>query len=112
MADPFESLLAEALAPPERAPDRSFVRAVQTRIALEDQLDRQRRRLLSRLGFQVLALAAVAAGVLLLARAPELAESAAESPGLALAILVGGFSFVIAILASAPAARRASRAHI
>lgn len=112
MADPFDRLLAEVLAPPEREPDRQFVRVVQTRIALEEQLARERWRLLSRLGFQVVALAAVAAGVLLLARSPELAGFAAESPGLALAILLAGFSFVIAVLASSPAARQVSRARI
>ena len=39
MADPFDSFLSEALAPPARDPDRQFVARVQARVALEARLD-------------------------------------------------------------------------
>jgi hypothetical protein len=100
MADRFDRFLAEALAPPTGEPDRAFVRAVQTRIALEQRLARERTALWTRLAVQVLALAAVAGGLAWLGRAPMVAGLGIESPAQVLAALLCGFAFLVAVLAA------------
>ena len=97
MADSFEQFLSDSLAPAERLPDRRFVAGVQARIALEDQLGRERRRLAASLLMQVAALLAVAAGVWVLGSAPPVVEWSAESPGGALVILLVGFGLLVAM---------------
>ena len=97
MADDFDRFLGQALAPPERQPDRRFVASVQARIALEQRLDRQRRRLLAGFFSQLAALVAVAAGIWVLARAQPVADWFAASPSIGLAALLAGFALVIAL---------------
>jgi hypothetical protein len=100
MADEFDRFLAAGLAVPERDPDRGFVRIVQARIALEQRLAAERSALLRGLAVQVGALAALAAGMLLIARAPAVADFTAQSPAVALAGLLAGFSLWIALIAA------------
>jgi uncharacterized membrane protein HdeD (DUF308 family) len=97
MADEFDRFLGQSLAPPERLPDRRFVASVQARIALEQRLHRQRRQLLAGFFSQLAALAAVTAGIWVLARAQPLAEWFAASPPLGLAVLIVGFALAIAL---------------
>lgn len=97
MADEFERFLASAIAPPDRLPDRRFVARVQARILLDEQLARERRALMAALGRQIVALAAVAAGIWVIARAAPVADVFAQSPAVALAILLVAFSFVVAM---------------
>ena len=97
MADDFDRFLSEALAPPERLPDRRFVASVQARVALEQSLARQRRQLLAGLLSQLAALLAVAAGIWVLVRAQSVAEWFASSPSLGLAALLLGFALAIAL---------------
>lgn len=79
MTDEFDRFLAEALAAPEREPDRMIVRSVQARIAFEQRLAARRAVELRRLAIQVAGVAAVAAGVLWLARSPTIARFTANS---------------------------------
>jgi hypothetical protein len=104
MADEFDRLLAAALAPQERAPDRHFVARVQAAILLEERLAAQRSSLIQDLAWQLVALAAVAAALSWLGRADAVAGLAAESPAVALAILLVLFTFVAAVLSSRPRA--------
>lgn len=101
----FDEFLGKALAPDEREPDRLFVARVQAQVRLEQRLIAERRALLSRLGFELVGLAAVAAGLIVLANSPGIAELAAESPEIIVAGLLAAFGFVVA--AFSPAARPA-----
>ena len=107
MADEFDRFLVRSLALPERDPDRDFVRRVQLRIALERRLAAERSAVLRGLAVQVAALAALAGGMLLIARAPAVADFAADFPAVALAGLLAGFGLWI-FVAAAPATRERS----
>src|SRR5215212_4385700 len=98
MADEFDHFLKSALAPSERLPDRRFVTRVQAAIALEERLAAQRSSLLRELARQLVALAAIAAGLWWIGRAPPVASLFAESPAVGLAILLAAFAFLVAIL--------------
>ena len=100
MADEFEQFLGGSLAPPERLPDRTFVASVQTRIALEQRLDRQRRQLIAGFFSQLAALAAIAAGLVVLSRSPGALELAGDSPQIFLAGLLVAFGCVVALFSS------------
>ena len=100
MADEFDLFLAHSLAPAERLPDRRFVARVQARILLEEQLVRERRALIAALAKQIVALIAVAAAIWVIASAAPVADLFAQSPALALAILLVAFSFVVAMFST------------
>ena len=100
MTDPFEAFLAAELAPPERLPDRQFVARVQAGIALEQQLIVHRRWLVAELFKELVALGAVAAGLWWVARAP-VTGSLAQSPAVALAVLLVAFALLIAAFGAA-----------
>jgi ABC-type transport system involved in cytochrome bd biosynthesis fused ATPase/permease subunit len=111
MADEFGRFLAGALAPPPRKPDRFFVASVQAHIALDDRLRAERAATVSDFALQLLALLAVAAGLIWFARSPQVAGAVGESPGVALLILVGLFSFLVLLLSpGVPASNRFDRA--
>jgi len=99
MADELETFLSDALAPPARDPDREFVTRVQTRIAIEQQLHAERRTILRRLGVELIGLAAIAAGLLVLARTEAIATLTAQSPGLAMVALVSIFALIVSAIA-------------
>ena len=107
MADEFDLFLSDALAPPDRDPDRSFVRRVQARIAVEDRLRAERTALLSGLLLKLCALAAFAGALLWLSRSPAVAELAAESPAILLAALLIAFSLLMVLLGTRSAGSRA-----
>jgi hypothetical protein len=109
MADEFNLFLREALAPPARGPDRQFVARVETRIALDERLQAERGGLLRQLGMEVLALAAIAAGLLWLGRAPAVAEFVEHSPAIALSALLAGFTLMILVVAVQAGGRTAER---
>lgn len=98
MADEFERFLAGTLAPPRREPDRAFVASVRAHIALDERLRSERAAAIAAFALQLIALLAVAAGVIWFTRSPGIAEAASESPGLLLLILVGLFSFLVLLL--------------
>ena len=98
MADEFERFLAAALAPEERAPDRQFVARVQAAILLEQRLAAQRSSLIRDLVRQIVAVAAVAAGLWWLGRAAPVASWFGESPAVGLAILVISFVCLVGLL--------------
>ena len=102
MPEDFDRFIASALSAPERAPDRRFVRLVESRIAMEQRLEGERRAMLGKLVQQLVALSAVAAALCWGVRAPLLASLFAESPGIGLAILLAVFAFVIALLTLQP----------
>jgi hypothetical protein len=102
MADAFDQFLTGALAPAARQPDRQFVRSLQARIALEEQRASERRSLAASFLKQLAALAAVAAAVIWFARHAAVADWLAQSPAVALTILVVAFSFVLALVSIRP----------
>jgi hypothetical protein len=95
----FDRFLDAALAPPERLPDRRFVAGVQTRIALDDRLARERAALIGALVKQLAALLAVAADLWMLGRAAPVASFGAQSPAVALLVLLGVFGCAVALFA-------------
>ena len=107
MTDEFDRYLARALAPAERDPDRRFVARVQATIALDERFRTERRATLSALAIEVGALLMVAAGLVWLGQAPAVAGFADESPWLALAALLAGFSLLVVLLSSRPSKARA-----
>lgn len=98
MSDDFDLFLREALAPPERGPDRPFVARVETLVVLEERLQAEGRGLFHQLAMQVLAIAAVAAGLLWLGRAPAVAGFVESSPAIALSALLAGFTLLILVV--------------
>ena len=100
MADEFDLFLRESLAPPARKPDRQFVARVETLVLLEERLQAERRGLFHQLGVQVLAIAAVAAGLLLLGRAPAISSFVENSPAVALSALLAGFTLLMLVIAT------------
>lgn len=100
MADEFERFLGESLSPAARLPDRSFVASVQARIVLEERLDRQRQQLVAGFLSQLAALAAIAAGFVVLSRLPVALELASESPQIFLAGLLLAFGCVVALFST------------
>ena len=105
MPDEFDLYLREALAPPARKPDRQFVARVETLVVLDERLQAERRGLFHQLGVQVLAIAAVAAGLLLLGRAPAVAGFVEHSQAIALSALLAGFTLLM--LVTVPTGARA-----
>jgi hypothetical protein len=99
MADDFDRFLAQALAPPERMPDRRFVAGVQARIALEERLAAERTALIRALAAQLAALLAVAAGLWVIGRAAPVARLVSASPSLALMVMLGAFACLVLLFA-------------
>jgi hypothetical protein len=97
MADEFDRFLADALAPETRAPDRAFVAHVQARVVLDERLKQQRQAALRSLGVEVLAIIAVAAGLVLLTRAQAVAGFFIDSPAVALAAVMAAFAFLVVL---------------
>lgn len=110
MADEFDAFLAKGLAPEEREPDRAFVARVQAGIRLDEQLRAERRTMVATLAVQFLGVAAIAAAIVWLLRAPEIGAFATESPAFLLLILLVAFSFVIVLFSSGASSRGPQRA--
>jgi hypothetical protein len=110
MADEFDAFLADALAPEKREPDRAFVARVQAAVRLDEQLRAERRGIFANLAFQCLGVAAIAAAIVWLLRAPEIRAFAGDSPAFLLLILLVAFSFVILLFSSGASSRTARRA--
>ena len=100
MSEPFDDFLGEALAPPERDPDRAFVARVHARVLLHEAIRAQRQSALQRLSLQLIALLAVVAAFILLSQSPDVAAFVAESPAIVLTALIALFSMLIAVFAS------------
>ena len=98
MADEFDRFLESALAPPDRLPDRKFVMRVQARIALEERLAARHSALVRDLLTQLIALAAVAAGLWWIGRAAPVANWFSQSPAAGLAILLALFGLLVLLL--------------
>lgn len=109
MAEDFDRLLASALTPPERIPDRRFVAGVQARIALEEQLAQDRRSVWTAFWKQFLGVGAVAAGLGVVSRTAPVAGLAEEFPALALASLLAAFAFVLLVVSRASPQSLAAR---
>jgi hypothetical protein len=80
----FERLLADGLAPADRPPDAAFVARVDRAVIADALFRRQREALWRRFGGETLAIAAVGAGLAVLARIPDLREALAGTSDLAL----------------------------
>lgn len=110
MADDFDAFLAAGLVPDEREPDRAFVARVQAALRLDEQLRAERRGVVATLAVQFLGVAAIAAAIVWLLRAPEIGAFAGESPAFLLLMLLVAFSFVIMLFSSGASARKQPRA--
>jgi hypothetical protein len=104
MADEFDRFLHEAVAPEERHEDHRFVARVQAAIRIDERLNLERRGMVRSLVLQLVALAAVAAAMLSVGRAPAIAAIVSESPWLATLILLTGFAVLVALLSARGAA--------
>ena len=102
MADEFDRFLKSALAPADRLPDRKFVERVQAGIALEERLTAQRSGLIRELVQELMALAAVAAGLWFIARAEPVAIWFTQSPATGLSILLVAFGGLVALFGQRP----------
>lgn len=98
MADDFDRLLKSALRAPDRLPDQQFVGRVQAVIMLEQRLAAQRSLLFRALVKELVALAAVTAGMWWFVRAAPIGGWVADSPALALVILLAVFIFLMVVL--------------
>ena len=102
MTDPdarFDRFLADALAPPERAPDRRFVERVQQHVRLDELSRANRSRLLDRLGIELLSLVALACGIAAIGGSSEIAESVRQAPHLALPAMMFVFGLWVTLVA-------------
>jgi hypothetical protein len=102
----FDTFLADALAPQEREPDRLFVARVQAQVRIDTHLAKERGAIARRLGLQLLGVAAVAAGVVIVAESPAVGQFAAYSPEIFVLSLLAAFGFVVAMFTSAPQSGR------
>ena len=100
MTDRFDDLLSAALTPPHREPDRAFVARIQRQVLVEQRLAAEQAAIFARLATELIAVLAVAGGLMLIARAPAIAEIAGRSPGATLAALIGGFALLLAVMRS------------
>ena len=110
MADEFDAFLAAGLAPEEREPDRAFIARVQAGIRLDEQLRAERGGMVATLAVQFLGVAAIAAAIVWLLRAPEIGAFASESPAFLLLMLIVAFSFMIVLFSSGASSRKPLRA--
>lgn len=109
MDDRFDEFLRTSLAPPERPADRAYALRVQARIALEEKWEIARRAALTRLAWDLAAVATVAAALLAISRAPAVAEFVTRAPAVALAIALAAFAmFILPLAGRAGAARPAA----
>jgi hypothetical protein len=93
----FDAMLAEALAPPDRAADRAFVALVDGAVAESERYRRQRAGLRRQLGGEMLALAALAGSIAVIARIPDVRAALAEAPNLAWPALLSLLIFWVAV---------------
>lgn len=100
MPDEFDRFLSKSLEVEPGGADRAFVARVQARIALDERLRVQRRSVLRELGGEVLALAAIAVGLVWFGRAAPVDQFFVESPAAALAVLLSGFALLIVAFTS------------
>ena len=97
MADEFEIFLAAEVAPDELGPDRRFVAAVQSRIAIEERFVQQRRELVRGFVAQLSALLAVAAGLWWIGRSAVVAGLLTVAPGMGVVVLLPAFALAVAL---------------
>ena len=102
----FDQFLRESLGPEERGPDRLFVARVQAQVRLDQQLSARRRAIGLGLVRDSVGIAAIAAGLVVLAGSPAMSEFAAQSPEILVAGLLVAFGFVVALFSNSERARR------
>jgi hypothetical protein len=84
----LDTLLSEALAPPERPADRGFVLRVERSVAEEERYRKWRGAFIRQLATEALALAALGGSFAFIARVPAVEALLTETPGLIWAALV------------------------
>ena len=78
--DPFDALLSDALAPPVRLPDQTFVARAHTAIAEAERFRRWRRRALRQIASEALVLTGLAGAAITLAEIPAVGEVLGGAP--------------------------------
>jgi cytochrome bd-type quinol oxidase subunit 2 len=111
MSDEFDTFLKDALAAEERSPDRRFVTRVQTAVAIEEHLREQRRAMVRQLAMQLVAVAAVAAGLVWLGRAESVDRFFGESPWTALCALLSLFALLLVPFSSRTVEQSRAKLH-
>lgn len=101
----FDRFLAQALAPPDRAPDQPFVNRVHQQVRLDELLRASRASTFERLGIELLSLVALACGLAAIGTSSEIADFTREVPHLALIAVMLVFALWVPLVA-VPAPRR------
>jgi hypothetical protein len=96
----FDQFLRESLGPEQRDPDRRFVARVQAQVRLDAQLSARKRAIGRRLLRDLVGIAAIAAGFVVLAESPAVTELATHSPEILVAGLLVSFGFVVALFSN------------
>ena len=78
--DPFDALLSDALAPPVRLPDQTFVARAHTAISEAERFRRWRRRALRQIASEALVLTGLAGAAITLAQIPAVGEVLGGAP--------------------------------
>jgi hypothetical protein len=93
----FDQFLRDSLAPEERVPDRLFVLRVQAQVRLDEQLSARKRSIGVGALRDSIGIAAIAAGLVVLAESPAATDFAAHSPEILGAGLLAAFGFVVGL---------------
>ena len=101
----FDDFLRESLAPEERGPDRLFVARVQAQVRVDELLAARRRATARRLARDLLGIAAIAAGLVVLAESPAATEFASHSPEILVAGLLVAFGSVVGLFSNSGRSR-------
>ena len=96
----FDQFLRDTLGPQDRHPDRLFVARVQAQVRLDERLSARRRAIGLRLLLDSLGVAAIAAGLVVLAESPAVSELAAGSPEIFVAGLLAAFGSVVLLFSN------------
>ena len=96
----FDQFLRESLGPEQRDPDRRFVARVQAQVRLDAQLSARKRAIGRRLLRDLVGIAAIAAGFVVLAESPAVTELATHSPQIFVAGLLAAFGSVVLLFSN------------
>jgi len=93
----FDRYLRNSLGPQEGEPDRVFVSRVHVQVRLDEQLLARKRAIGLRLMRDSIGIAAIAAGLVVIAESPAVTDFAAHSPEILGGGLLVAFGFVVAL---------------
>ena len=83
-SEDFDRFLAQSLAPPNRVPDQQFLARVSQQVLVDKLQRRARTKMFERLGVELLSILAVGAGLVAVGAGTNIADSAGNTPAVAL----------------------------